>query len=130
MKNAQTKIFGTLVLLIYLLIPLFLFQNVVNLGNGYQMTSMPNCPHESGEQAICPMDFSFYSSIFDTTSTINTKDLKIFLLISVLSLSFLFISKKPKDSPLFFYFKNQKYLYLSDLYLWLYSRGILNGKAY
>lgn len=130
MKHEQTKTFGILVLLMYLVIPILFFQNVNSLGDGRQMTSMPNCPHEEGKQAVCPMDFSFYSGVFGVISTINIRDLQIFIFILILGLLCKFIYKEPQNTKPALYFKNQKYKNLVCLYQRLYSNGILNGKAY
>lgn len=123
------KIFGILILLVYILIPVMFYQNMSEFDN-HHMSSMSNCQYMEDGQSICPMNFLFYLGIWGLTSTINVQDLKIFVSLLFFVISCLFISKILKIFKPNIFFNNQRYRLIPDLYIELYSKGILNGKAY
>lgn len=128
MRVRLVQIISLLVLFLYLLFPAYVFQNVNSMNHSHAKP-MVDCPFMTDTTAMCPVKFlNHLKSWKDLTLLIPS--LKIFSIL-LLFLFLLFLSfTPPKSYKENSYIKKQKFKELFILHKILFSKGILNSKAY
>jgi len=127
-KNSFVQGIVFLILSLYLLFPMYMFQHMTHMSH---MHSMPlqNCPYMTGESAVCPIDFFGHLSVWQNMSrgliTLKVTLATLFFIVFLGALSFLSTLRE-----FFLDRKKQQFQTIPLLYQTLFSQGILNSKAF
>ncbi len=132
LKNKFLKIITLSVILLYLIVPIYLAQHVINMHHSDHMNHTANteCIYNVGENGLCGMDL--FNSLYSWQNSSNLFLPFILLIyVSVLFTPFAnFLRKIYLKQKIFLYFKKQRHRIINTLFQKLFSHGILNPKLF
>ncbi len=123
-RTKIAKIITIAIIVLYLFTPIYISSHLNHMMRDYNMHMANDCMYTNTTEALCPMDlFNNINSWFQ--ASLNTlPKIKILLVLFVASFTFTILMRR------FVIFKRKTREKTFNFYLNLFSRGILNSKAY
>lgn len=132
LKSKLLKIITLSVILLYLFVPVYLAQHVINMNHAMHMNHTVNaeCISTAGENGLCGMDLFNTLYSWKNNSSLFLPFVLIICISALFSFFINFFKKIHLNQKLFLYFKKQRYRVINILFQKLFSQGILNPKLF
>lgn len=127
-KISYQKITASLIIALYALIPLYFFSHMMHMDDS-QMVTMQDCPYSIGQYSVCPLDFTGHLNMWQDLTLVSVPS-AVILCVLYCALYFILVYITPLVKRRLLYERQRHHIKLFYLFKELFSRGILNTKAY
>ena len=116
--------------IVYLLTPLYLVKHMGDMSEPHSMMASSDCQYLTGENSMCPISLYDHISAWKSILLVVLPSVLLLSSLYVLLLSVYFVLLSLKQKKLFLYLRREKYKGIYILFVNLFSKGILNSRAY
>ena len=114
---------------IYLFAPLYIVKHVGDMSESHFMSNT-DCPYISGENSMCPISLNDHISAWKSILLVVLPKVILLSGFYIIFISFNIGFKSFSKNKLLLYWRREKYKDIYRLFVNLFSKGILNSKAY